>query len=212
MKASEILQLLPTQPLTADDEMWEELYAAYQRPMRSYHSFDHVLAVLENYRTVERELGWNQPQETFLAVLYHDAIYVCGRPDNEIRSAEVAREAIAKWLATADIDANRVARLIELTANHGRNKRSEVDADTALFLDCDIAILGAPTEKYEQFRKQVAAEYESVIPAELYRDGRRKFLGDVLAADRIFLSDYFESRIGAAARSNIRSELSALAD
>src|SRR3546814_5523588 len=56
--------------------------------------------------------------ETFLAVLYHDAVYEAGRGDNETRSAELAVAEIAKWLPEASVDASRVAELIGLTARH----------------------------------------------------------------------------------------------
>ncbi|HET8935603.1 MAG TPA: hypothetical protein VFN67_19275 [Polyangiales bacterium] len=37
----------------------------------------------------------------------------------------------------------RVRALIMLTARHGRIDGAEVDAEAALFLDCDMAIVGS---------------------------------------------------------------------
>ena len=119
------------------------LAASYATPKRAYHNFDHVQAVLRHYLEIAVAPGWRQPREVYLAICYHDAIYLPGRKDNEARSAELARSEIARHLPTASIDVERVVELINLTARHGKIERPAVDPEAAMFLDADMAIVGA---------------------------------------------------------------------
>lgn len=185
------------------------LSAAYAQPPRAYHSLAHVGEVLRHYREVATGPGWSQPREAWLAVLYHDAIYAAGRSDNEARSADLAREHVARWLPDAGIDVERVAELIELTARHGQFAPGDfgTDArgdDTRHFLDCDMAILGAPPDAFDAYDRGIAAEYRGVVPAWIFRMKRRAFLKALLARPRIFLSDHFHARYDTQARTNLR--------
>ena len=195
-----------TEPIELPGEMVAELRAAYATPPRAYHSWAHVERVLDHVR----EIAWEHPREVWLAALYHDAIYVAGAADNEARSAALARQAIARWLPEAGVDADRVAALIELTARHGRIDPAEVDAEAALLLDCDAAVLGAPEDEFDRYDAGVATEWSAAVGAEAYRRGRRAFLERLLAAPRIFLSEPFHERLDAAARVNLRRALTRL--
>jgi len=193
--------------LDPSPEFWAELRASYQKPPRFYHSYDHVSDVLRHYRLVEEEVGWQQPCEVYAAILFHDVVYEVGRKDNEKRSAELARAMVAKHLSGEDLDVERVASLIELTARHGHLRRADVNEEEALFLDCDMAILGAPTEDFAAFEAGVRAEYLQKLEPDQYRAGRKAFLERLHGAEHIFLSPYFHARLDAAARRNIRAEL-----
>lgn len=186
-----------------------ELRAQYADPPRVYHDWSHVQAVLPHYRAVQRHPGWRQPREVLLAVLYHDAVYRAGRSDNESRSAQQARQAIARHLPDAGVDAERVAILIERTAEHGSLAQSRVDADPAAddlrhFLDCDMAILGASAAEFDAYHRGIAAEYAGVVPSPLFRWRRRRFLQALLDSPRIYLSELFHVQLDAAARANLR--------
>jgi len=194
-------------PVPLAPAQWQALEAAYATPPRAYHHFGHVRAVLQHCQQVADGPGWQQPAEVYLAVLYHDAVYQAGRKDNEARSAQLAVQAIADVPALAQLDAARVEQLIMLTARHGALGPDEVDAEAALFLDCDMAILGAPAEVFDAYDRGVAEEYRGVVPGFLYRAGRRRFLQGLLRAPRIFLSDFFHARLDAAARANLRRHL-----
>jgi predicted metal-dependent HD superfamily phosphohydrolase len=183
------------------------LELAYAQPPRAYHSYAHVGEVLAQYDLVAAGPGWMQPDEVLLAMLYHDAIYEPGRKDNEARSAVLAREAIARWLPGHGIDAERVAALIEATARHGALAPDEVDREAALFLDCDMAILGAEPARFDEYDRGIAREYRGRVPAWLFAFNRRRFLRRLLDAPRIFLSPFFHARLDAAARANLRRAL-----
>ena len=187
------------------------LRQAYASPPRAYHHFGHVEDVLLHYRVVAEGPGWRQPREVGLAVLYHDAIYVPGRSDNEAESARLAVEHIARWLAQARIDSSRVSELILLTARHGTLDTADFgdDAtaeDTRRFLDCDMAILGAAPEAFAEYDRAIAEEYRAV-PRWLYRIKRRQFFEKLLASERIYLSDFFRGRPEAQARRNLQAAL-----
>ncbi|MBS1152427.1 MAG: hypothetical protein H6Q89_4125, partial [Myxococcaceae bacterium] len=100
----------------------------------------------------------------------------------------------------------RISQLILLTARHGALTPADVDPEAALFLDCDMAILGAAPEVFDRYDAAIREEYAQV-PAILYSLGRRRFLTRLLAAPRIFLSDFFHARLDAAARANLRRAL-----
>ncbi len=196
-------------PIKLPEGQFAALEAAYAEPPRAYHDFDHVREVLRHHADVAAGPGWAQPAETFLAILYHDAVYEAGRSDNETRSAELAVAEIAKWLPGSGVDATRVARLIELTARHGQFAPDDFGgdafaSDSRHFLDCDMAILGAEPAVFDAYDRGIAAEYRGTVPAWLFRLNRRRFLKALLGKPRIFLSDFFHQRYDARARSNLR--------
>lgn len=185
------------------------LQAAYATPPRAYHHFGHVEEVLAHYARIDACPGWHQPREVALAVLYHDAVYVAGRGDNEARSAAMAVDAIARWLPGAGIDAMRVDFLIQATARHGQwvpgdFPRDPAGDDARRFLDCDMAILGADPADFDAYDRAIAVEYGGVVPRWLYRRKRRAFLAGLLRRPRIYLDDDMHARLDARARDNLR--------
>jgi predicted metal-dependent HD superfamily phosphohydrolase len=190
------------------DALEQDVRARHRAPGRHYHDERHLDEMLARIDEVEREVRWSDPRSVRLAALYHDAVYVAGRADNEAESARLAAEAIARWMPDAGVDVARVGALILLTARHGALAPGDVDEEAALFLDCDMSILGAAPARYDAYERDVAAEY-AALPPELYAAGRRRFLERLLAAERIFLSDHFHARLDDAARSNLRRKLAA---
>lgn len=193
----------PPHGLSIPQELWERVGEAYSTPGRAYHAIHHIVSVLRTYDEVARDQGWIHPAEVFLALVYHDAIYSAGAANNEERSAAFARREIERWFPPRTLEADMVDRLIQLTAHHGSLERGAVTREEALFLDCDTAILGAPPEEFDEYDRQIAEEY-GALPIEVFERGRRAFLGRLLAKDHVFLSDYFEKRLGDAARANLR--------
>ena len=189
------------------DDLWQAIHAGYQHPPRHYHTFDHVVEVTRWYHHVAREVGWKQPREVFLAALFHDIVYQVGAPDNEQQSARRAADCVRTYLPGAGIDTERVARLIELTARHGKLEPGDVSADEALFLDCDMAVLGAAPEVYDRYEHDVAQEYLQVYPPAMYSLGRKRFLEGLVARERIYLTPFFHALLDEPARANLRRAL-----
>ncbi len=209
MTTAVALAVGPDDPVVLPGGMREALEAAYATPPRAYHHAGHVNQLMVHFREVASGPGWHRPADVWLAVLYHDAVYEAGRGDNEARSADLAREHIVHWLTRRNVDADHVAALIELTARHGQIEGAELgegpDADDARhFLDCDMAILGAPPDAFAAYDRAIAAEYRGHVPAWLYKLNRKRFLKALLQQPRLYLSDFFHQRLDAQARINLR--------
>jgi predicted metal-dependent HD superfamily phosphohydrolase len=183
-------------------ELVDAVRRAYASPRRAYHDIHHVEEVIRRFVEVARDVGWQRPREVYLALLFHDAVYVPGSTDNETRSAELARDLVARYLPDPTLDRDRIAQLILLTVAHGKLSPSDVDPEAALFLDCDMAILGSDVEAFEAYDAAIAVEYADIARAD-YLAGRGAFLGRLLARERIFLSEYGHSRWETAARRNV---------
>lgn len=201
--------MTPLDRLRLPAPMRAALEAAHCEPPRAYHTLGHAQAVLLEVEAVAAGPGWTRPREVALAAAYHDAVYVPGARDNEARSATLARAHIAQWMPDAGIDADRVAQLVGYTALHGRITAADLEADPApedamRFLDCDMAVLGAPPAVFDAYHRGIAAEYRGVVPAWLFAINRRRFLKALLARERIFLSDDMHARLDAQARINLR--------
>jgi predicted metal-dependent HD superfamily phosphohydrolase len=175
------------------------LVAAYGEPHRVHHRLEHVahlLAELETVPVSEPAVAW--------AAWFHDAVYVPGRPDNEARSAARAREALGA-LGLAHL-APRVEALVLATRDH---RADPADAAAALFVDADLAILGAAPDAYRAYAEAVRAEFRAV-PRWLFDRGRRRFLAAQLARPAVFLTPHFRVRHEARARENLAAELARL--
>ena len=180
---------------------------AYATPPRAYHNIDHVVEVLGHFASVRH---WEDPVSVALALLFHDAVYVAGRADNEENSARLAEQMLALHPISASYDLARVRMLILLTARHGGLSADALDADAAHFVDCDMAILAAEPGRFAAYESAIAAEYAHV-PAALYRAGRARFLDCLLSSARIYLSDTFHARLEQRARLNLQQARAALA-
>lgn len=204
----------PPDGLSLAPGWWEAVEALYATPPRAYHTADHVRAVLDRWAEVDAEGGWTGRAETWLALLLHDAVYDAGRSDNEARSAALVEGYQARFALRdargASPDLDRVRTLIALTARHGRLRPGEVDPEAACFLDCDLAVLGAPPEEFDAYDRGVRAEYAPVLAPEAFEEGRRRFLEGLLAAPRLFLSDRFHARWDAPARANLARALATM--
>ena len=101
--------------------------------------------------------------------------------------------------------------MIEATATHEVPDFEDAAArrDAALFLDMDLAILGAPAAAFDAYEAAVRREYGWVSEAD-WRAGRAAVLRGFLARPRIFHSDVFAGRFEAQARANMESSLAKL--
>lgn len=211
-RRQELIRLAPPglssgTPAVLDERVLDLLERAYADPPRAYHSLEHIVEVARHFADIACEGLWKQPREVYLAMLFHDAIYRADRADNEAESASLLQRSVDGERASPPVDLDRAAELVTLTAMHGRLGPSDVAGDAALFLDCDMAILGAPAERYDAFEAAIAVEYASA-PPDLYRAGRRAFLARLARSPRIFVSDRFHTALDAPARENLARALS----
>lgn len=187
-------------------QLWESVRQRYMESHRHYHGVDHLLALAEWFEEVERGPGWRQPREVACAMLFHDAVYLPGRVDNERQSAALARLLIPEH-SKFPIDMDRVDDLIVWTSQHGGDvTRWANDTDAGHFLDADMAILGADPAAFQRYDAGVRAEYLSVVPGPVFEEKRRMFL-EALLRSEIFITPMFRDRLDQRARSNIKAAM-----
>jgi predicted metal-dependent HD superfamily phosphohydrolase len=192
-----LLKLQQQSPLPLPDTIWKLLSNAYQQPHRHYHSLQHLHELAEHWARVAADPGWADPRSTWLALLFHDVVYdpMAAPGQNEAQSAEL--------LATLLPETEAAQRLIRLTATHGTAAGETLDGDAALFLDCDLAILGAEPARFAEYERQIAAEYVPFVGIEAFRAGRGAFLQKLRDQPRLFHSELFHRSLDAAARRNL---------
>jgi predicted metal-dependent HD superfamily phosphohydrolase len=195
---SSLMQACHVEPALAAPHL-EALVAAYGEPHRAYHRLDHVahvFAELDAVPLLDASVEW--------ATWYHDVVYHPGQRDNETLSAALARTTLAA-LGVQRLE-QRVVQLIEATRLH---RADTDDAAALLFLDADLAILGAESPAYRRYAEGVREEHRA-IPSFLYAMGRRAFLRELLGRPSIFMTPHFRERYDRQARENLRSELAQL--
>ena len=187
-------------------EVWQQLCTLHDEPHRAYHNFSHVNALLLMAEDLRERRRLSDATVVAFAIWFHDAVYQPRRDDNEARSADLAVSSLDSLNVPAEIT-ERVRGLILATKTHSA---AGLDNDGQLFLDLDLAILGAPPDTYRAYREAIRAEY-SWVPAFFYRRARRKILQGFLDRENL----YFTSDIGGLretqARENIAEELQTLA-
>jgi predicted metal-dependent HD superfamily phosphohydrolase len=198
-----------TAPLLADEArrtaMLTQLTSSYEAPGRHYHTLTHISALLDATEQAVPHLY--DPVVVQLAVWFHDAVYEPLRSDNEAKSAELARAFLSET-TLEPARQERVAFLIERTHDHTQPQPPD-DTDLLFFLDADLAVLGAPADRYQEYARQVRQEYR-MVPDFLYRRGRRKVLEKMLAAPLLYRTPAFREQLEAAARRNLAQELGEL--
>lgn len=179
-----------------DEALREQLIARYDAPTRHYHTTQHLAELFELWPLVEAEA--QHPAEVALAIWFHDAVYDATRADNEERSAALATDAMRDAGVPIEVR-DRVERLILIT----RHESVPRDTDERILVDLDLAILGANHERFEEYERQVRAEY-AFVPDVLFRRGRSAVLAGFAGRERIYLTPALHERLEEAARANIR--------
>jgi predicted metal-dependent HD superfamily phosphohydrolase len=79
------------------------------------------------------------------------------------------------------------------------------NADTNLFTDADLSVLGESRDQYEKYCFQVRREY-AIYPDIVYKPGRKKVISHFLQMERIFKTTAFSDRYEKQARENLHWE------
>lgn len=186
------------------EKLFGTIVKAYAEPGRYYHTLRHIEAVLADIDRFALATADRIPLD--FAAWFHDLIYDTHREDNENRSAEFAANILRGLMAPEPVVA-RVAGLVLATKHH---EADPSDSDALLFVDADLAILGAPAEQYDRYSSAIRDEY-AWVEEERYRTGRREVLERFLAREKIYGTPSIHERYEASARENIERELSKLA-
>ena len=186
-------------------EVYAGLDRRYREPGRFYHAWDHVADCLAGLDTAPGLC--DRPEAVELALWFHDAVYDPRAGDNEARSAELLREAAGRLGLAADLAAAS-AGLVLATAHLADVIPS--DRDAAAIRDIDLAILGAPPERFGAYETAVRREYGFLSESE-WRAGRSRVLRAFLDRPRIYLTADFHARLERQARANLEDSLRRLA-
>lgn len=182
--------------------VYEQFLRAYAEPHRAYHTRQHLTECL-NLLDQARHLC-THGEEIAAALWFHDAIYQPRRNDNEARSGE--------WLTQVATEVGvapqRIARLSALVMAT-RHQAIPHDHDAQVLVDIDLAILGAPLQRFEEYEGQVRQEYRWV-PWFLYRRKRAAILAGFLNRSRIYSTEPFFKQFEDTARDNLQRSLALL--
>ncbi|MDA3616153.1 HD domain-containing protein [Polluticaenibacter yanchengensis] len=176
---------------------WLQVAALYNDSSRYYHNLQHIANFYNELLRCKNELeNWDA---VFLAMVYHDVVYVATSRDNEEKSADMAKEHLgAMGFSQPFIDT--CYSLIMATKSH----KATGNNTTNLFIDADMSILGVPLDKYKQYVKQVHAEYAAVPN---FAEKRKGFLKHFLGVDRLFITPLFYNLYEKSARYNLQQEI-----
>jgi predicted metal-dependent HD superfamily phosphohydrolase len=180
----------------------DAVLAAWAEPGRRYHDLDHLRDCLAELDGAPADGADRDRVEA--ALWFHDAIYDPGAGDNEDRSAEWARRALAE-LGIRPAVADDVARLVRLT----RHTDPASDPSGRLLCDVDLAILGREPEVFDAYDRRIRDEYAWVSEPD-FRAARTGVLAGLLARSPLYQTEHFRRRYEAAARTNIGRALKRL--
>ncbi len=179
-----------------------DLEARWNEPHRVYHTLRHLRECLEHFARVRESAQDLDVVES--AMWFHDAIHDARRDDNEHQSALLAREMLlARGVAPAQIA--RVEAIILATRHAGPSE----DPDAQLVCDIDLAVLGAAPPRFDQYERDVRAEY-AWVPLPIFRVKRAEILMRFLATARIYQTEAFHEQYDEPARHNLSRSLAAL--
>jgi predicted metal-dependent HD superfamily phosphohydrolase len=190
-----------------DETLKSELSVLYGTAGRHYHTLAHIEAMLALVAEYRHLLHDREAIEA--AIWFHDAIYDSRSKDNEAKSAALAEQKLAG--KTDGRRLGRIAAMINATATHQLPPFDDKSAasDAALFLDMDLAILGAEPDTFDAYEKAVRREY-GWVEEPMWRAGRAAVLKSFLTRSHVFHTQTFRRRFEARAKENLDRSLQAL--
>ena len=181
---------------------FDELVGAYSESGRFYHTLKHLEECFWHFDSARRLA--RIPAEIEISIWFHDAIYDTRRNDNEENSAAWAANVIRDSCLSPEV-AERITHLILAT----KHQAKPASGDVALFVDVDLSILGASTDRFDDYERQIRQEY-AWVPENEFRQGRAKLIEGILARKRIYSTDFFQNKLETAARANVMRSLAKL--
>lgn len=201
--SSWLASLPPDWTAGCDASVFKRAREAYDTPLRAYHNWQHVEACVAQISS----FVCDHPRRVFLALVFHDGIYVAGRTDNEANSAELARASLESCVSSTELDA--IDRMIRATSDH--RAHAAADRDLAVMLDIDLSILGASREAYARYAHAIHEEFVPSAATDVqFRIGRLEFLERTLASPSLFITPEASRRWDVPARANMAWEIDGL--
>ena len=191
--------------------------------VRAYHNLRHVWELCDFYaRDIAPHVASGavacDPDVVLLTAFFHDVVYDATRGDNEERSAEAWRAFALDAQMPADV-VDQVSRITLATKKHLEWKAPPLEGaiastneamNTMLFLDMDLAILGAPRDRYAEYAEQIRCEWRHIADAAFFR-GRLAFLESMQQrSDSLFRTPLVQQLRGGAVKGNVAWEIDLL--
>jgi predicted metal-dependent HD superfamily phosphohydrolase len=189
---------------TTDHALIEKCYAeltkAYTEKQRHYHTLEHIASMMTEILVCKDPL-LNKDALLF-ATWFHDIVYDPKKHDNEQRSAAKAVERLNQLQVPKEMIL-LIEQLILATANH---VTAAFTPELNFFLDCDLKILGAASDKYQEYATAIRKEYKHVLSF-IYKLERKKVLQRFIASPVIYRTVHFQERYEQQARINVANEI-----
>lgn len=180
----------------------DRLLIRHGEPHRRYHTAKHVLALLRHLDSLDQT---SDPAPR-LAAFYHDAIYETSNLSAMGSNEELSARLAESELALCDpVLVGRVAALIRATEGHALI----ADSAASIFLDADLAILGADAATYATYATHIREEYGHVPDPE-FRSARSAVLEGLLNREMLYYSPQGRELWEQVARRNMTAELANL--
>lgn len=188
--------------------VFQDLMGRWSEPHRHYHDTHHLLAVLNAIDLLERqgEDAGPWPRALRLAAWFHDAVYLgdSDRPaGQDEEDSAVLAETMLDRIGLPSAEVEQSARLVRLTVSHDPG---DDDVAGQLFCDADLEVLGRSPQDYARYLTAVRQDFAQV-PDELFVQGRRAVVEQLLALDPLFRTATARARWEDQARRNLASEL-----
>jgi predicted metal-dependent HD superfamily phosphohydrolase len=184
-----------------------ELVAAYSNICRFYHTLQHIQQVLETIAEIQKQTSQLTGQTIDfsaiqLAAWFHDVIYEPQCKDNEEKSAVYAKTILTQF----DLPIKTIKLVESLILNTKYHQSLSMDLNNQIFLDADLAILGASKFEYQAYCQQIRQEY-SWLNDQLYCCGRQQILQQFLQRKRIYCTQQMFIKLESRARLNLQAEM-----
>ena len=177
------------------DALFQSLIARYNEPHRKYHTVQHLSECLAAFEQVRQLVPHAAEVET--ALWFHDAVYDVKRSDNEEQSAQWAKAELEA--AGSPPESVELVNSLVLATKH---IAVPATLDEQVLVDIDLAILGASTQRFAEYERQIRDEY-FFVPGFFFRHKRRAILQSFLQRPRIYSTAPFYAALEQAARSNL---------
>ncbi len=183
-----------------DSAFLNEMEEHYTSKTRFYHNLFHIKEMLLLYLRIKHLL--TNPAEAYLAIVFHDIVYIPQSLENEKASYQFAQEYISRNLVFPEIELPRVEKMIECTGFHTKESHS-FSGDEEIIMDMDIAILASEKFRLLEYERQIFQEYSTIMTKQEYQKKRLEFFQALLKKRHIFSSSYFFSRYEESAQRNL---------
>ena len=179
----------------ASADIHQRLVDGYNEPQRRYHTLDHIDHCLSMFDQC-KSLAIN-PDALEIAVWFHDAILVPGKPDNEALSAQLYRDLSAD--VHGDEFRDLVSRLIMATLHDGSSLE---DPDAGYMVDIDLSSFGLPWEDFLRDSQHLREESAELSDAD-YSEKQSSFRSCLVARPHFYQTDFFRRQYEQQARDNL---------